>query len=69
MPRLRGDCYDTGLYGLFKFIDHGIFLNDTDLPSRPGPTIIPRAEHGISRSNVSENALKVLYRLRSIGCT
>lgn len=31
------------------------------------PVIIPRAEHGISRSNISPNALKVLYRLRSAG--
>ena len=32
-----------------------------------GPTIVPRAEHGISRSNISENSLKVLYRLKSSG--
>jgi poly(A) polymerase len=38
-----------------------------DYYPRPGPTIIPRSEHGISRSNVSENALKVLYRLRKSG--
>ena len=31
------------------------------------PNIIPRAEHGISRSNISENALKVLYRLNKAG--
>ena len=29
--------------------------------------IIPRDEHGISRSNISENALKVLYRLHKAG--
>lgn len=38
-----------------------------DIHSRPGPTIIPRSEHGISRSRVSENALKVLYRLHKSG--
>jgi len=38
-----------------------------DIHPRPGPTIIPRSEHGISRSNVSENALKVLYRLKNSG--
>lgn len=38
-----------------------------DIHPRPGPTIIPRSEHGISRSNISENALKVLYRLRNSG--
>ena len=31
------------------------------------PTIIPRAEHGISRADISENALKVLYRLNKAG--
>jgi len=31
------------------------------------PRIIPRPEHGISRANVSENALKVLYRLKQAG--
>ena len=29
--------------------------------------IIPRSEHGISRSNISEQALKVLYRLSKAG--
>jgi poly(A) polymerase len=43
-------------------------LNDTDHPqSRPAPVIIPRSEHNISRANISPNALKVLYRLRSAG--
>jgi len=41
-------------------------LNDTD-QSRSGPTIIPRADHNISRANISPNALKVLYRLKSAG--
>lgn len=31
------------------------------------PKIIPRAEHGISRANISERALKVLYRLSKAG--
>jgi poly(A) polymerase len=31
------------------------------------PTIIPRPEHNISRANISENALKVLYRLKNAG--
>jgi len=30
-------------------------------------TVIPREQHGISRSNISENALKVLYRLNNAG--
>ena len=32
-----------------------------------GPLIIPRAEHNISRANISEYALKVLYKLRQEG--
>ena len=36
-------------------------------PSVISPVIIPRAEHNISRSRISENALKVLYRLKSAG--
>jgi len=31
------------------------------------PTIIPRSEHIISRANISENAVKVLYRLKNSG--
>ena len=34
---------------------------------RQQPIIIPRAEHSVSRSNISPNALKVLYRLREAG--
>jgi poly(A) polymerase len=32
-----------------------------------GPRIIPRPEHNVSRSQISSNALKVLYRLRDAG--
>ncbi len=31
------------------------------------PVIIPRSEHGVSRANISDRALKVLYRLRQAG--
>ncbi len=31
------------------------------------PKIIPRSEHNISRADISENALKVLYRLKTAG--
>jgi poly(A) polymerase len=47
--------------------NHGTFLNDTAPQSRPAPIIVPRSEHNISRANISPNALKVLYRLRSAG--
>src|SRR3954449_6079069 len=39
----------------------------TDPASRPAARIIPRAEHSISRSAISPNALRVLYRLREAG--
>jgi poly(A) polymerase len=45
-------------------------LNDalrSDPASRPPARIIPRAEHSISRSAISPNALRVLYRLREAG--
>ncbi len=31
------------------------------------PLKVPRAEHGVSRANISRNALKVLYRLKDAG--
>lgn len=39
----------------------------TQEPSVISPVIVPRAEHNISRSKISESALKVLYRLKSAG--
>lgn len=43
--------------------------NPSDKVSKLGvePRIIPRAEHNISRDNISPNALKVLYRLKNAG--
>lgn len=38
-----------------------------DQNSKRAPRIIPRSEHRISRANISDNALKVLYRLKSAG--
>ncbi|MBI4585908.1 MAG: polynucleotide adenylyltransferase PcnB [Planctomycetes bacterium] len=32
-----------------------------------GPRIIPRSQHSISRQNISDETLKVLYRLHSLG--
>jgi poly(A) polymerase len=37
------------------------------IAARPEPVIVPRAEHPISRSNISPYALKVLYRLKDAG--
>jgi len=38
--------------------------SDPDMPRATGPLIVARPDHNISRANISENALKVLYRLR-----
>lgn len=37
------------------------------LPAAASPRIIPRSEHNVSRANISNNALKVLYRLKDGG--
>ena len=42
-------------------------MNATERKSQSGPKIIPRSEHHISRADISENALKVLYRLKKSG--
>lgn len=42
-------------------------MNDTDPQSHPGPTIIARSDHSISRADISDNAIKVLYRLHKAG--
>jgi poly(A) polymerase len=36
-------------------------------PTVAGPLIVPRPEHNISRANISEYALKVLYKLKQEG--
>lgn len=35
--------------------------------ARPQVTVIPREQHAISRKDISENALKVMYRLNKAG--
>lgn len=35
--------------------------------ARPHMTVIPREQHSISRKDISENALKVMYRLNKAG--
>ncbi|MBN1238330.1 MAG: polynucleotide adenylyltransferase PcnB [Gammaproteobacteria bacterium] len=43
-------------------------MNSEDPKARPRPPrIVPRAEHTVSRADVSSNALKVLYRLKNAG--
>ncbi len=38
-----------------------------DLSTYPAPVVIPRSDHPISRTAISPNALKVLYRLKEAG--
>ncbi|HLU13700.1 MAG TPA: polynucleotide adenylyltransferase PcnB [Arenimonas sp.] len=42
-------------------------MTDTPTITPPQPLLVPRAEHGISRKDISPNALRVLYRLRDAG--
>lgn len=54
------------MFGQVKSLIKRVFAKDQD-PSSGSPVIYSRDEHGISRENISENALKVLYRLNSAG--
>jgi poly(A) polymerase len=65
VPWPREGCYDSHVFTEVK--PHGSYLNSIDTQPRPEPRIIPRAEHTISRANISSNALKVLYRLKNAG--
>jgi len=44
-------------------------ITEPSLPPSPPvtPRVVPRQDHGISRANISEHALKVLYRLKQAG--
>ena len=42
-------------------------IEDRVVPLKRAPRIYSRTEHNISRSNISDNALKVLYRLKNAG--
>ncbi|HKJ76002.1 MAG TPA: polynucleotide adenylyltransferase PcnB [Gammaproteobacteria bacterium] len=54
---------------MFSWLKPSVLFNrrsaatDPEPPVPAGPRIVPRGEHGVSRANISENALKVLYRL------
>ena len=45
----------------------GVFSREKSSVNGIEGVTIPRAEHGVSRDDISENALKVLYRLNSAG--
>ena len=64
--RIFGRSAPRGLvvYGpIFRTQAELSYLNASPLR----PLIIPRSEHSISRSAISPNALKVLYRLKEAG--
>ena len=42
-------------------------MTETTAPGPHAPRIVPRDAHGISRKDISPNALRVLYRLREGG--
>lgn len=42
-------------------------MTQLDTHSRSEPIVVHRADHGVSRSDISESALKVLYRLKKAG--
>lgn len=42
-------------------------ISDNVIPFRREPRILSRSEHNISRSNIADAALKVMYRLRNAG--
>ncbi|WP_126454026.1 polynucleotide adenylyltransferase PcnB [Sulfuriflexus mobilis] len=64
----RGDAIIRALIIHSSICLNRFYLNlDNSPTNRPAPRIIPRAEHAISRSNISEEALKVLYGLKKAG--
>ena len=55
------------LYALSFHLQANTVSEAGSLRTRTEPDIITRAEHSISRGNISPNALKVLYRLKDSG--
>jgi len=57
-------------YGIFQGLHESVLegsrSNLHEIPPH-SPLIVPRSEHRISRADISENALKVLYRLKDGG--
>lgn len=52
---------------IINFIKKIINKSDANHQERTKATIYARSEHNVSRSQISENALKVLYRLKNSG--
>jgi poly(A) polymerase len=59
-------CLQDGRRGFTGFVRR-LFSQEGTAIDPSTPTIIPRSEHGITRANISPNALKVLYRLKDAG--
>ncbi len=62
----------AGLLSYGAFIHPGIHLSDSHLKNSPNPgsealKVIPRAAHNVTRDEISNAALKVLYRLHKAG--
>jgi len=61
-------CYYTRMFSWLKVPLLKFFADSaSEAPERSQPRRIPRSEHCISRSNISQSALKVLYRLQKAG--
>ncbi len=56
-----------GQVGQNKKIQADKQLNSSGTPGSSEPQIIPRAAHNVSRKEISDSALKVLYRLHKAG--
>lgn len=67
-PRIRllyGSAWNMHKSSYNKFISgKNVVVRGTAIST---PVIVPRSEHNISRAGISENALKVLYRLKDAG--
>ena len=55
------------LYGPIFNAQAENYLNNSGIPEQTVPKIIPRAAHNVSRDEISDSALKVLYRLHKSG--
>jgi len=62
-PALRGLL----LYGGLSNAQAEFLLKNSGIQDRTEPTIVPRPKHNVSRDEISNNALKVLYRLNKAG--
>jgi len=63
-----GECYYTPPDESLNSVQYALTARELrSIDTNPPSAIIPRPEHSISRTEISKNALKVLYRLKSAG--